>query len=880
MLKFSVLIGLLCSNLCSSSTPTIGSECDAKSPPVVPNSFQKLMTKMMDLSGQSCEAANAFSKIEDKLCAGVLSRMPKFAFNLKNPNSDMFCQFLDLLPIGKVAGRRTCNAIVDCAVKIIKGKHGDLEKECGTDILKGVVKDIEKKMSDWTNTLSGIASLANDAATSFMETVGCGKDPTSGMTESITAIGKIFKGLTDFPSRMERMFEIIPEIMGLSPEQFYNSLGTDDDKEKDYFSFLLGPGISLTIGAIEISKNLGVFVTVPLEDLQRCAISYVTKSNMLDCVKKMDIYEIGIYEAIGTGVTTDVGAEVGVSTGMEFLHGTSNKWGGYGFGITIGGGPDIFIAEAGGSFGLVFSALESGGTVYVDEFIGFNVYINVGVGPDNPIPVTASVSCALAKVSTPEKCKKSKPEKCPNQNLKQMINRLKETGEQMGQDWVDLYETCKANWGKKWKKCEDAADNSADASKGCGKGFTRKCASFKSNYCQKGKWKEATKTCKKYHEKKGKCKKWNTRKYCSNYGQKKGSCKAWNTRRYCSNYGQKKGSCRNWNTRRYCSNYGQKRGSCRYYNTRRYCSNYGQKRGSCRYYNTRKYCSNYGQKRGSCRSWNQRRYCGQHGTKNKCDRVRKGTSWARIPYICGIKMCKRGWFRYPCGKRICYKNLARAIMGWSCKIVTDASRCLRHVVRNISCRTWNTVRDYSRCLKHVYQRTSCRTWNTVRDYSRCLKHVYQRTSCRTWNTVRDYSRCLKHVYQRTSCRTYNMVKDTANCLKHVAERTSCRTWNMVQDTANCLKHVVENTSCRSWNMVQDTANCLKHVVENTSCQTWHMVKDTAKCVGGWIVTAGKCTVDTVGHCSEWAGKCTKNQLMSNLDLFENCGVNMIPFVPA
>jgi len=774
MLKFSVLIGLLCSNLCSSSTPTIGSECDAKSPPVVPNSFQKLMTKMMDLSGQSCEAANAFSKIEDKLCAGVLSRMPKFAFNLKNPNSDMFCQFLDLLPIGKVAGRRTCNAIVDCAVKIIKGKHGDLEKECGTDILKGVVKDIEKKMSDWTNTLSGIASLANDAATSFMETVGCGKDPTSGMTESITAIGKIFKGLTDFPSRMERMFEIIPEIMGLSPEQFYNSLGTDDDKEKDYFSFLMGPGLSAQIGYTTISKNLGVFVTVPIEDLQRCSAANIL--NKVDCLKGMDIYEIGIYEAIGTGLTSSVGVSATLSNGMEFLHGTSNKWGGFGFGISIGGGPDVVVADAGGEFGLVFSALDSGGKQYMDEFIGFNVYINAGAGPEAPSPVTVSISCALAKVSTPQKCKKSEPPKCPNQNLKEMINTWKETGEQMGQDWVDLYDTCKDHWGRTWKKCDDAANNYADAWKGCAGGFTKKCASFTKDYCEEGKWKEATKTCKKYYEKEGTCKTWNTKEYCSNYGQKKGPCKAWNTKRYCSNYGQKK--------------------------------------GSCKAYNTKKYCSNYGQKKGSCKTWNTKKHCSKYGKKEKCDWVKKGTKWATVTYPC-TKMCKKWGIPYPCGVKTCRKNVLEDAMGWSCKMVTDTANCVKHVVENTSCKGWN------------------------------------------------------------------MVKDTSKCLKHVVKNTSCRSWKMVKDTSNCLKHVVENTSCKAWNMVEDTANCLKHVVENTSCKTWNMVKDTTKCVGGFIHTAGQCLVKTVGHCSKWAETCTKNGVNQNYDeLFKDCGVNMLPFVPA
>jgi len=569
----------------------------------------------------------------------------------------------------------------------------------------------------------------------FLETVGCGQDPSSGMTDSVSAIAKILKGLTTYKSQVEVMFEVIPEVLSIKPEDFYVLLGTDDEKEKDYFSFLLGPSIGVQIGNIEVSKNLGVFVTVPIESLTTCAHAYFDRRKTVDCLKKMDIYEIGIYEAIGTGLTSSVGVSVGVSGGMEFLHGTSNKWGGYGFGISIGAGPKIFIAEAGGEFGLVFSALESGGRVYVDEFIGFNVYLNVGVGPEDPIPVTVSIGCAFAKVSTPDKCKKNAPPMCPSNNLKQMIKKMKDTVVQMGQDWVDLYNTCKSYWGKKWKKCSSTADNYADAYKGCGKGFTKKCASFKSNYCQSGKWKAATSRCKKYLERRGSCKQWNTKKHCTSFGQKRGSCNTWNTRTHCSNYGTKRGSCRTWNTRR---------------------------------------------------------YCGQHGQSRSCSWVRKGTSWARIPYPCGVKWCRSGWFRYPCGAHICHKNVAEALMGWSCKMVTNIHSCLRYVVENLSCRTYNYVKD----------------------------------------------------------------------------------------TANCIKHVVENTSCRAYNWVKDTSNCVKHAILKTTCRAYHMVKDTTNCVGGWIRTAGKCMVDTVGHCSKWAGTCTKNQVVSKLNMFKDCGVNMLPFVPA
>jgi len=534
-----------------------------------------------------------------------------------------------------------------------------------------------------------------------LETVGCGKDPSSGMIESMNVIVKIFKALQNFDSQLEKMFGILPEIMKVKPEEFYKSLGTDDDKEKDYFSFLLGPGISIQLGFTTISKNLGVFVTVPIEDLQRCSAANIL--NKVDCLKGMDIYEIGIYEAIGTGLTSSVGVSATLSNGMEFLHGTSNKWGGFGFGISVGGGPD-FVVEAGGEFGLVFSALDSGGKQYMDEFIGFKVYINAGAGPEDPTPVTVSISCAFAKVSTPQKCKKPEPAKCPNQNLKEMINTWKETGEQMGQDWVDLYDTCKDHWGKTWKKCDDAANNYADAWKGCAKGFTKKCASFTKDYCEEGKWKEATKTCKKYYEKKGSCKAWNYKEHCSKYGQKKGSCKAWNTKEYCAEYGQKKGSCKTHKTKKHCSKYRK---------------------------------------------------------KEKCDWVKKGKKWVTVTYPC-TKTCRKWGVSYPCGVKTCRKNVLEDAMGWSCKMVTDRASCVKQVVENTGCKAWHMVEDTTKCLKHVVENTSCKGWHMLEDTTNCVKHVVEKSSCKAWNMVKDTTKCVGgFIHTAGQC----LVKTVGHCSK-------------------------------------------------------------------------------------------------------------------
>jgi len=125
-----------------------------------------------------------------------------------------------------------------------------------------------------------------------------------------------------------------------------------------------------------------------------------------------------------------------------------------------------------------------------------------------------------------------------------------------------------------------------------------------------------------------------------------------------------------------------------------------------------------------------------------------------------------------------------------------------------------------------------------------------------------------------------MVVDTSKCLKYSVEKLGCNGWNMVKDTSNCVKHVVQKVSCKGWNMVKDYSNCVKHVVEQGSCKGWNMVEDTTKCVGGFVHTAGKWMVDTVGHCSKWAGTCTKNQLEPTADMFKDCGANMLPFVPA
>jgi len=122
-----------------------------------------------------------------------------------------------------------------------------------------------------------------------------------------------------------------------------------------------------------------------------------------------------------------------------------------------------------------------------------------------------------------------------------------------------------------------------------------------------------------------------------------------------------------------------------------------------------------------------------------------------------------------------------------------------------------------------------------------------------------------------------MVTDTANCVRHSVQYLGCNAWNMVPE---CVRHQVEKISCRSWRWVKDPFNCLNRIVDYSSCQTWHMVEDFEKCVGGWTHTAGKCMDDFVGHCSKWEETCTENQEMSNDDMIKNCGVNMLPYVPA
>ena len=137
--------------------------------------------------------------------------------------------------------------------------------------------------------------------------------------------------------------------------------------------------------------------------------------------------------------------------------------------------------------------------------------------------------------------------------------------------------------------------------------------------------------------------------------------------------------------------------------------------------------------------------------------------------------------------------------------------------------------------------------------------------------------CRKNVAKALMGWSCKMVTDAAKCVRHTVENVGCRTWNLVPE---CVRHQVEKISCRSWRWIDDKSNCLRAIADHTSCKTWHLVDDLEKCVGGWTQTVAKCMDDVVGHCSIWEETCTENQEMSNDDMFKNCGVNMLPYVPA
>jgi len=223
------------------------------------------------------------------------------------------------------------------------------------------------------------------------------------------------------------------------------------------------------------------------------------------------------------------------------------------------------------------------------------------------------------------------------------------------------------------------------------------------------------------------------------------------------------------------------------------------------------------------------------------------------------------------------------------------------------CKKWNT-----KCLQYGRKKTSCRAWNEV---TKCTLTRQKKSSCRKWNFKKhcrqhgrkkhcDYIKkatgwaripypcgtrwckrgwfrfpcgvriCHRHIARDIMGWSCKMVTNYAHCVRHTVQRVGCRAWNLVPE---CVRHQVEKVSCRGWNYVKDFSRCLHSVT--TSCQLWNMVEDLTDCVGGWTNIAGKCVDGFVGHCSKWAETCTENVQKSNIGMFNNCGVNMLPFVP-
>jgi len=533
-MNYGIKVAILCIiSLISESSASIfdrsrRSNC-VPTPPPAPGPFQAIVNnavKKMRAKGD-CAKAKAFQQISNDICVGTVSRNPKFKINLRNPDPREFCQFLDITPLPSILpkfGPHACKEIVDCVVRGIQavgGRQVDIGKECIEDVFKGALKDMEKQMSDWTNIFTGAARVTNEIASSFVEMVGCGQDPSKDASAAVRAIADMFTAMQNHKKEVakNKMDVDLPKIFGMSRYEFFKGLGTRDRGEEGFISVLFGPKISFNWGKggkQNVNTKYGIFITVKVDEALRC-----------QCFSKLKVEEIGLYESYGHGQTKNKRKKktVGMAVGFELLHGTSKKWGGYSFGLTVGKSVPLYKKVDGRvELSLVFSAMPSkqhNGRQILNELIGFSVYPGAVLGANQP-GITLGLGCALAQVTSVDPCApKPDPKLCPVNDLDGMKKRIIDTGKAMLQEWKDLAKTCRNAWKRKWKRCEKTADNMGDAWKGCSPGSRKKCVNYKSDWCKPGRWIAAKSTCRRFGRKVDGCSSWNTVSRCTQYGTKR-----------------------------------------------------------------------------------------------------------------------------------------------------------------------------------------------------------------------------------------------------------------------------------------------------------------------------------------------------------------------
>jgi len=528
MMNYGIKIAILCiiSLICESSATIFDRSRRPKcvpTPPPVPGPFQAIVNNAVSKmrAKGDCATAKAFQQISNDICVGTVSRNPMFKINLNKPDPREFCQFLDITPFPALLpklGPNACQQIIECVVRGIEGVDGrkvDIGKECIEDVFKGVLKDMEKQMSDWRNIFTGASKVTNELASSFVEMVGCGQDPAKVASAAVKAVADMFTALQNHKDEVakNKMDVNLPKIFQMSREEFFSGLGTRDRGEEGFISILFGPKIGLNWGKLNVNTKYGIFITVKVDEVIKC-----------QCFSKLKIEEIGLYESYGHGKTKKEHENkgLGMSVGFEILHGSSKKWGGYTFGLSVGKSVPLSEKVDGRvELSLVFSAMPSaqhnGGQI-LNELIGFSVYPGVVLGTNQP-GITRGLGCALAQVTSVDPCSpKPATKACSVSNLDGMRKRIYDSVKAMAQKWKNLAQTCRNAWNRKWERCPKTADNWGKAWQGCAPGSKKKCLSFERNYCRPGKWIAATKRCSRYGQKEAGCQLWNRK--CTQYGRR------------------------------------------------------------------------------------------------------------------------------------------------------------------------------------------------------------------------------------------------------------------------------------------------------------------------------------------------------------------------
>ena len=438
--------------------------------------------RILQADPKGCLGSKEWS--DDMACSATTIRNPIFSLNFAHLEKvvDGLCSFLKTklgYGISFIAGGPgVCRAVSKCIVDAIPGGRKFKTDDCIEDAFKGLLQDTANKMT----TLMATLRQVNGFVTDLVGKLYCNTDPTSGLKSLMTVLTKLVRAFNDIPKNLQKALDVTKELIKPFDSQF-----SDTTKISVLFSIDLG----IVVGKDTRGVSNGIYVTFD-------AI-YIAKYRLNEIIDLWDLIktaEIGLFEGHAHGETTDAGAQISTGGTIQLLQGSKDKWGGFGFDISLSVDADALIGDGGLTIGAVFSAAEnSDGTQNTGEFLGVLFSAGVSAGPSSPLPVSLSRSCGF--INFVEAKKKLQ---CKVENVKDLEKKMKPFFEKIGKDWTDLWDRCQNAWECRFSKCENAVVDLGKQLVGCAPGQIRKCTRSDKNYCT-GSWKKVVGHCIRFETK-------------------------------------------------------------------------------------------------------------------------------------------------------------------------------------------------------------------------------------------------------------------------------------------------------------------------------------------------------------------------------------------